>query len=387
MTSPRRPRLPVPAPPGRSSPLGRSWPLRGARGPRSVLLPIAGALGVALVVASCAAESATSSREGPSGDFQGCVLGSGGGFRDRSFNQDIYSSAIVLEESLGIEVRAEEPTTPREAEQMLEELASPDSGCDLVIAMGTPIVRQVEAAAVRHPDQDFAIVDDDSIDLPNVRTIVFDATQPGFLAGYAAASVTETGRVGAYGGKELPEVWDFLDGYAAGVQHWNDVHDDDVELIGWDPESRTGTFLGGFSDDRAAARVTREQLDQGVDVIMPVAGRAGLGTTEEVARDGDALFVWVDVDGWDVLPDDQRTRQLTSVGKEIGPAVADVMTQAATSGFDRQPYTGTLANGGVGLGEYHDQRGRVGEETAQEIRDLRQQIIDGTLPTRPSAAP
>ena len=231
----------------------------------------------------------------------------------------------MLEDSLGIEVRTEESGSPRESEQLLKEMADPAGGCDLVVAMGSTLVEQVEAAAERHPDQDFAIIDDDSIHLPNVRTLVFDASQPGFLAGYAAASATETGRVGAFGGEDISEVHDFLDGYAAGIEHWNEVHDDD------------------------------------------------------------ALFVWVDVDGWEVLPDEQSTRQLTSVRKEVGSAVADVMTQYATAGAEADDYTGTLANRGVALGDFHDQAQRVDEQTTQELRQLRQQIIEGRQPTRPGA--
>lgn len=313
------------------------------------------------------------------------MLGSSGGFRDRSFIQDIHDSSRMLEDSLGIEVRTEESGSPRESEQLLKEMADPAGGCDLVVAMGSTLVEQVEAAAERHPDQDFAIIDDDSIDLPNVRTLVFDASQPGFLAGYAAASATETGRVGAFGGEDIPEVHDFLDGYAAGIEHWNEVHDDDVQLIGWDPRERTGDFVGDFARTEVAAELTRRQLDDGADVIMPVAGRAGLGATETIAQDDDALVVWVDMDGWEVLPDEQRTRQLTSVRKEVGSAVADVMTQYATPGAEADDYTGTLANRGVALGDFHDQAQRVDEQTAQELRQLRQQIIEGRQPTRPGA--
>ena len=350
-------------------------PLRGAAA-------LAAAVCAAAVLSSCAAPRAAAGSGEDADGFTGCVLGSSGGFRDRSFNQDIHDSTEVLEDSLGIEVRTEESDSPRESEQLLEQMADPASGCDLVVTMGSTLVPQVEAAAERHPDQDFAIIDDDSIDLPNVRTLVFDTSQPGFLAGYAAASVTETGRVGAFGGEDIPEVHDFLDGYAAGIEHWNEVHDDDVQLIGWDPRGRSGDFVGDFARTETAAELTRRQLDDGADVIMPVAGRAGLGATETIAQDDDALFVWVDLDGWEVLPDEQRTRQLTSVRKEVGSAVADVMTQYATPGKDAEDYTGTLANRGVALGDFHDQAHRVDEQTAQELRELRQQIIEGRQPTR-----
>lgn len=346
---------------------------------------LAVAVCAAVLLSSCSAPRAAVRPGGAAADFTGCVLGSSGGFRDRSFNQDIHESSQVLEDSQGIDVRTEESDSPREAEQLLQEMADPANGCDLVVAMGSTLVEQVDAAAEQHPDQDFAIIDDDSIDRPNVHTLVFDASQPGLLAGYAAASVTESGRVGAFGGEDIPGVHDFLDGYAAGIAHWNEGHDDDVQLIGWDPRRRTGDFVGDFARTEAAAALTRRQLDDGADVIMPVAGRAGLGATETIAQDDDALFVWVDMDGWGVLPDEQRTRQLTSVRKEVGSAVADVMTQYASPGVEAEDYTGTLANRGVALGDFHDQADRVDEQTAEELRQLRQRIIEGRQPTRPGA--
>ena len=87
-------------------------PSRGA-------LALVGAVSTAVLLGSCAAPHAAAGPDQDAADFTGCVLGSSGGFRDRSFNQDIHESTRVLEDSLGIEVRTEESGTPREAEQKL----------------------------------------------------------------------------------------------------------------------------------------------------------------------------------------------------------------------------------------------------------------------------
>ena len=51
-------------------------------------------------------------------------------------------------------------------------------------------------------------------------------------AGYLAAGTTETGTVAAFGGEDIPRVTLLLDGFAEGVEHWNEQKDDDVELLG-----------------------------------------------------------------------------------------------------------------------------------------------------------
>ncbi len=71
--------------------------------------------------------------------------------------------------------------------------------------------------------------------IPNVLGQVFSTDQAGFLAGYLAAGVTKTGKVGTFGGIQIPTVTVFMDGYALGVKHYNEEQGTKVEVLGWDP--------------------------------------------------------------------------------------------------------------------------------------------------------
>ncbi len=64
-------------------------------------------------------------------------------------------------------------------------------------------------------------------------------------------------------------------------------------------------------------------------------------------------MIWVDSDGVETNPDSSDII-LTSVLKQIGQAVNDVVTAASKDQFDSAPYVGTLENGGVDLAPFHD---------------------------------
>ena len=92
-------------------------------------------------------------------------------------------------------------------------------GCDIIITVGFLLGDGTKAAAEKNPEQKFSIVDyayDPTI--PNVLGQVFTTDQAGFLAGYLAAGVTKTGKVGTFGGIQIPTVTVFMDGYALGVK-------------------------------------------------------------------------------------------------------------------------------------------------------------------------
>ena len=71
-----------------------------------------------------------------------------------------------------------------------------------------------KAAAEANPDIKFSIVDYtyDPV-IPNVIGQIFNTDQAGFLAGYVAAGVTKTGKIGTFGGLQIPTVTVFMDGF------------------------------------------------------------------------------------------------------------------------------------------------------------------------------
>jgi basic membrane protein A len=178
-----------------------------------------------------------------------------------------------------------------------------------------------------------------------------------------------------------------MDGFVAGVAKYNSDKGTDVTVLGWNKDSQNGSFSGDFVDEAKGRNLTKTLIDQGADVIMPVAGPVGLGAIEAAkAADGVAI-VWVDTDGYEVNPENGALF-LTSVVKQIGACLATTFADVLTGGFTNEPYIGTLANGGVDIAPFHDFETELGDETKAEVEALRAAIVSGQIvvdsPSNPS---
>ena len=143
--------------------------------------------------------------------------------------------------------------------------------------------------------------------IPNVLGQVFSTDQAGFLAGYLAAGMTKTGKIGTFGGIQIPTVTVFMDGYAAGAAYYNAQKGTAVEVLGWDPIAQTGLFTGNFESTDDGRTMGESLMDEGADIIMPVAGPVGLGTAAAVKERGNSYIIGVDSDWFLTAPDYRRS--------------------------------------------------------------------------------
>ncbi len=89
------------------------------------------------------------------------------------------------------------------------------------------------------------------------------------------AGVSKTGKIGTYGGAQFPGVTRFMDGMYAGIKIYNEKNGTDVKLLGWDAPTQTGTFVGGtnpWGDPAKGEQLAKQFIDQGADIVHPVAG-------------------------------------------------------------------------------------------------------------------
>ncbi len=354
----------------------------------------AAVLGVsALVLSGCGAPPAEESSGGGASadagsDYLGCIVSDSGGFDDRSFNQSSYEGLKKAETDLGIQINQAESQAETDFGPNVDSMVQ--AGCNLTVTVGFLLADTTKAAAEANVDSNFAIVDDNSIDLPNVKPIIYDTAQAAFLAGYAAAATSESGKVATYGGINIPTVTIFMDGFAEGVAHFNEENDADVQLLGWDKESQNGTFVGNFEDAAAGKTNTQNFINEGADIIMPVAGPVGSGTLDAVieanAAGKDVKAIWVDSDGYETAGKGEEFI-LTSVMKLMGDAVEDVISTDVEGNFDNTPYVGTLENGGVALAPFHDQEANVPADLQTTLDELKEQIISGDITVDSAASP
>jgi basic membrane protein A len=269
-----------------------------------------------------------------------------------------------------------------------------DQGCDFILTVGFALANATRDAAQENPDTNFALIDsalsnDDfsPLTLDNVKPVLYDTAQAAFLAGYLAAGTSKTGTVGTFGGLQFPSVTIFMDGFADGIDYYNEAKGTDVKLSGWDKASQSGLFAGGFDDISAGKTLSQGLIDAGADIILPVAGPLFQGTAQAIQDSGkDVAIIGVDSDLFETAPE-FKAMYLTSVLKQMTDAVEKITTDAGKGDFTAEPYIGTLENKGVDIAPLHEWESKVDPALVTEVDDIKAQIISGDIVVTSDATP
>lgn len=358
-------------------------------------------------VAPSAATSAAPSESGsvaPSQaavDYTACVAFDTGGLGDKNFN-DLAKKGLDDAAAAGYKTFFSEAQGSTDYAANIQRLV--DQGCQSIVTVGFLQSQATAEAAAANPTIAFSQVDtawneagpdfqmgtaDDTPRPPNFTGLDYQIDQASMLAGYLAAGWSKTGTVGTYGGLAFPGVTRFMDGLYAGVQYYNKQKGTSVKVIGWDgslPDpTTTGTFVGGsggndtWNDPAKGEQFAKTFLDQGVDIVHPVAGSTGNGTIKAMHAAG-KWAIGVDADQWISLGDTEYHKAiLTSAQKAIDVSVMDVITKNAGGDLGGEDYSGTIANNGVLLAPFHDFDSQIPAELKTEIEALKTAIGDGSV--------
>ncbi len=107
-----------------------------------------------------------------------------------------------------------------------------------------------------------------------------------------------------------------MDGFVLGVEKYNEVHGTHVQTLGWDPAAQDGLFAGNFESTDDGRTLGESLLDEGADIIMPVAGPVGAGTLAVLEERGTGMIIGVDND-WSVQYANQADIILASALKNM----------------------------------------------------------------------
>lgn len=355
------------------------------------------AAGLLVALAGCGSAPETSPSGGASGGgaadgFKPCMVSDEGGFDDKSFNQSGFEGLTRAADELGVKISKTESKSASDYAANLDGLVN--DGCTLIISVGFMLSAPTVESALANPDVQYAIIDDwadndfdGTTDAPNIKPLVFDTAQAAFLGGYAAASYSESGIVGTFGGAKIPPVTIFMDGYELGVDYYNEQNATDVQVIGWSIESQDGQFTDEFKKNDKAKQMAQGLIDQGADVLLPVGGPIYQSAAEAI-RDSGGNIAMLGVDA-DVFLTDPSVGDLllVSIMKGIDVAVYEAVMEAAAGTFDVAPFVGTLENDGVSLSPFHDFESKINPELPGKLDEIAAAIIEGTIKVNSPASP
>lgn len=340
---------------------------------------IAVVLLASLALAACAPAATPAAPEPTAAPkLKVCQITDTGGIDDKSFNATAWKGVQDAVTGLGIEGKYLESKEVADYEKNLNAFIG--EKCDLIVTVGFLIGDATKAAAEANPGIKFSIVDyayDPAV--PNIVGQVFNTDQAAYLAGYAAAALTKTGKVGTFGGLPIPTVTVFMKGFAEGVAKYNEVKGTNVEVLGWDLADETkGLFSMSFDDQQKGKELAVSLMDEGADIIMPVAGPVGLGAAAAIQERGNAYVIGVDSD-WFLTSPEYGKVTLTSVQKLMDSTTNAVIKSVIDGTYKGGVTVGTLENKGVALAPFHDLQSMVSAELQGELDTLQADIISGKI--------
>jgi basic membrane protein A len=308
-----------------------------------------------------------------------------GGIDDRSFNASSWQGMQEAAKTnpSKISVKYLQSTTQSDYTPNINTFIG--DKCGIIVTVGFLMAQATQTASKANASGKFAIVDNAyTPPLKNVDALLFNTAQDAFLGGYLAAGMSKSGKVATFGGQKLPTVTIYMDGFWDGVQYYNQKHGTHVSVLGWSEKTQNGSFTGNFTDQTAGQTLTQTFINEGADVIFPVAGNVGLGSAKAV-QNADASagsqkvnMEWVDTDG--CISAAQYCKYfITSVTKGIQTAVKNAVTTAANGTFKGGNYVGTLANGGVALSPFHDFASKVPSKLQTELNTIKHGIITDSI--------
>ena len=144
-----------------------------------------------------------------------CLAYDTGGPGDSSFNDAAQAGLKVAAKNL--EFTLETTVTSGDAKDRIDRLTSlVKKDCTIVIAVGTGYAATLKELSQQFPETQFAILNDATVDALNVTSIVFADIQGAYLAGYAAAVASKSGKVAMVGYASQREL--FEKGFAPGAK-------------------------------------------------------------------------------------------------------------------------------------------------------------------------
>ena len=257
-----------------------------------------------------------------------------GGINDQSFNQSTWEglSALSTDE---FEIAHLVSKTDADYDTNIQTFI--DDGYDLILCTGFKLAEATKKAAEANPDQKFAIIDDASIDLPNVACLMFAQEQASYLVGIVAGMASESGVVGYVQGMVSENMNLFGIGFIEGVLSVN-------------PEATVLQYnANSFGDVAAGSAAVKNFVTKGADVVYHAAGGTGAGVITGCQENG-IYAIGVDADQSYLAPETVITSAMKRVdiaAQDISKAVKDGTFKGGITMYD-------INNGGVDVAPTQD---------------------------------
>lgn len=238
---------------------------------------------------------------------------------DKGWMESGYNGLVAAQEKYGdkIKVQMIENISNADMDQALTQLAS---GNSLVIGVGGQTQGSVLKIAQRFPDVKFSIVGGNAgVEMPNVAGYDVKQAEIAFVAGAAAALMSETGAVSYVGGLEIPSIVN------AGVEFGNGARYINPDIKYFE------SYAGDFDDVAKSKEATLAAIAQGADIHYHILN-LGLRGMEQAATEKGTKIIgsYTDYCGTDAL---YPAYSITGVGFQVTYAIDQAVADTWEAGY------------------------------------------------------
>ncbi|MDR0567943.1 MAG: BMP family ABC transporter substrate-binding protein [Spirochaetaceae bacterium] len=254
-----------------------------------------------------------------------------------------------------------------------------DEGYDLIVTAGFTFADVLASAAKDYPNQQYLIIDVDTVRLPNVLNVVFAEHEGSYLVGAAAALKAKADgianpRFGFIGGIPDPVITKFEIGFVQGVLSILP----DAEIIDY--------YVNDWNDPGLAKTQAKTWYDAGVYAIYSAAGNSGNGTiaqAKEYRLQGKNIWaIGSDMDMYAMGQyNDTESAVLTSMLKRVETGVRYGLAAVKNKRFSGEVITLDLAAEGVG---YAATNPALTQDIKRFLERIKQEIISGQISVAPT---
>ena len=286
-----------------------------------------------------------------------------GGKDDKSFNASAYEGAMRAKTKLGVFLKYVEATDDNAFEPLLRGFAQRDF--DLIIGIGFAQKEPIAHVAAQFPKAHFAIVDA-QVDLPNVRSLLFEEHEGAYLVGAIAAMTSKTGKIGFVGGMDIPLIRRFELGYQTGAR----AARSDVQII----PNYVGITSEAWNNPTKGKELALAQYEQGADVIFAAAGASNLGVLD-AAEERKKLAIGCDANQDGTKPGYVLTSMLKRVDEAVYATIEEAKAGKLSSGIKHFG----LINHGVDYAVDQFNASLLSETVRHRAEELKADIIAGKI--------
>ncbi len=304
-------------------------------------------------------------------EFRPAILFNSSVLKDQAFNESLLRGMDTFKNKRGVDYRMETEPDLQKYSATLEKLAL--DKFDPIVVPGFSVADKVQQIAQRYPQTTFIAIDY-TVSASNVYSVLFHEQEGAFLAGYLAAEVSPSTRFGFIGGMDVPVIQKFRNGFEAGLKFANK----DAELLSTYIENLIGederSLVSPWESRSLASKAAQSLIDEGVDILFPATGGAGIGAIDTAAESG-KLVIGVDTNQDGLRPG----KVLTSVVKKLDHAVyVALLSHQKGRWVSRVKHLG-VAQGAVDITMDEHNAPLIPAEVKQRLEALKRKLLTGEL--------